>query len=541
MAVVGVHKPWFGATIKEWIFTTDHKKIGVMYGITSIIFFLIAGLSAVGIRLELFQPGLQYMDEDHYNQLLTLHGVLMVFWWAIGIWGSFGNFLLPLMIGARDVAFPRLNALSYWLFFSASVLALLTLLPGSQIRMMWTGYAPFSLNENAGPVAFYVLIIHLLGAASLASAINLVVTNLSMRAPGITFKKMNLFLHAFLAMNVIQILGVPALAGAVTMLLLDKYFNTAFFDPTRGGDPVLYQNLFWFYSHPAVYVMILPAFGLISEMIATFSRREIFGRTSMILAIWGIAILGFMVWVHHMFTSGVPDWMRILFSYTTVLIGVPTGIKIFNWIGTLYKGSIRFTTPMLYTLSAIFMFLIGGLTGIPLALPAFDIGAHDSHFVVAHFHYVLGMALTLAVLGGFHYWFPKLTGKMYSEFWGKVGILLIMIGSNLFYFLQFIVGLEGMPRRYADYPAIESWVILHQWQTIGTFILVIGVGVALLNLILSAKFGKKASDNPWESPSLEWLIPSPPPPHNFDKIPHMPEDWDPYNYEWLKKHKQLPH
>jgi cytochrome c oxidase subunit 1 len=541
MAVVGVHKPWFGATLKEWIFTTDHKKIGVMYGITSIIFFLIAGISALGIRLELFQPGLQYMDEDHYNQLLTLHGVLMVFWWAIGIWGSFGNFLLPLMIGARDVAFPRLNALSYWLFFSASVLALLTLLPGSDIRMMWTGYPPFSLNENAGPVAFYVLIVHILGAASLASAINLVVTNLSMRAPGITFKKMNLFLHSFLAMNVIQILGVPALAGAVTMLLLDKYFNTAFFDPTRGGDPLLYEHIFWFYSHPAVYVMILPAFGLISEMITTFSRREIFGRTSMIFAIWGIAIVGFMVWVHHMFTSGVPDWVRIVFSYTTVLIGVPTGIKIFNWIGTLHKGSIRFTTPMLYTLSAIFMFLIGGLTGIPLALPAFDIGTHDSYFVVAHFHYVLGMALTLAVIGGFHYWFPKLTGKMYSEFWGKVGLVLIMIGSNLLYFPQFVIGLEGMPRRYADYPAIESWVVLHQLQTVGAFILAIGLGVAFLNLILSAKFGKKAPDNPWESPSLEWLIPSPPPPHNFDKIPHMPEDWDPYNYEWLKKHKQLPH
>jgi len=541
MAVAGVHKPWFGATLKEWIFTTDHKKIGVMYGMTSIIFFLIAGLSALGIRLELFQPGLQYVDEDHYNQLLTLHGVLMQFWWAVGIWGSFGNFLLPLMIGARDVAFPRLNALSYWFFFAASVMALLTLLPGSHIRMMWTGYPPFSLNDNAGPVAFYALVIHLLGAASLASAINLVVTNLSMRAPGITLKKMNLFLHSFLAMNVIQILGVPALAGAVTMLLLDKYFHTAFFDPTRGGDPVLYQNIFWFYSHPVVYVMILPAFGLISEMIATFSRREIFGRTSMIFAIWGIAILGFMVWIHHMFTSGVPDWIRILFSYTTVLIGVPTGIKIFNWIGTLYKGSIRLTTPMLYTLSAIFMFLIGGLTGIPLGLPAFDVGVHDSHFVVAHFHYVLGMAETLAVLGGFHYWFPKLTGKMYSEFWGKVGLLLIMIGSNLFYFLQFIVGLEGMPRRYADYPAIESWVILHHWQTIGAFILAIGVGVAFLNLFLSAKFGKKTSDNPWESPSLEWLIPSPPPPHNFDKIPHMPEDWDPYNYEWLKKHKQLPH
>ncbi|MCX8060625.1 MAG: cbb3-type cytochrome c oxidase subunit I, partial [Aquificaceae bacterium] len=335
MAAVS-YKPYFSAGLKEWIFTTDHKKIGIMYGVTSLLFFLIAGLSALAIRMELYQPGLQYMSEDAYNQALTVHGVLMQFWWAVGIWSSFGNYLLPLMIGARDVAFPRLNALSYWLFFAASVLALLTFLPGNQIRMMWTGYPPFSLNDNAGPVAFYALIIHLLGASSLAGAVNLVVTNLTMRAPGVTMKKMNLFLHSFLAMNVIQILGVPALAGAVTMLLMDKYFQTAFFDPARGGDPLLYQNLFWFYSHPVVYVMILPAFGVISEIIATFSRRELFGRTSMIVAIWGIAILGFMVWVHHMFTSGMPDWIRILFSYTTVLIGVPTGIKIFNWIFTLY-------------------------------------------------------------------------------------------------------------------------------------------------------------------------------------------------------------
>ncbi len=538
MAAVS-YKPYFSAGLKEWIFTTDHKKIGIMYGVTSLIFFIIAGLSALAIRLELFQPGLQYMSEDSYNQALTIHGVLMQFWWAVGIWSSFGNYLLPLMIGARDVAFPRLNALSYWFFFAASVLALLTLLPGNEIRMLWTGYPPFSLNENAGPVAFYALIVHLLGASSLAGAINLVVTNLTMKAPGISLKKMNLFLHAFLAMNVIQILGVPALAGAVTMLLTDKYFNTAFFDPTRGGDPLLYQNLFWFYSHPVVYVMILPAFGVISEIIATFSRREIFGKTSMIFAIWGIAILGFMVWVHHMFTSGIPDWVRIIFSYTTVLIGVPTGIKIFNWIFTLYKGSIRFTTPMLYILSAIFMFLIGGLTGIPLGLPAFDIAVHDSHFVVAHFHYVLGMALTLAAFGGFHYWYPKYTGRMYSELWAKIGLVLIMIGSNLFYFLQFIVGLEGMPRRYADYPPIEGWITLHELQTVGSTILGLGLFIAILNLIVSTKLGRKAEDNPWQSPSPEWLVPSPPPPHNFDKTPHMPEDWDPYNYEWLEKqHKK---
>ncbi|ADC90136.1 Cytochrome-c oxidase [Thermocrinis albus DSM 14484] len=539
MAVAGVHRPWFGATLKEWIFTTDHKKIGVMYGVTSLLFFLIAGISALGIRLELFQPGLQYMDEDTYNALLTTHGVLMQFWWAVGVWSSFGNFLLPLMIGARDVAFPRLNALSYWFFFSASVLAVLTLLPGNHIRMMWTGYPPISLNDNVGQVAYYAFIIHLLGASSLATAVNLVVTNLRMRAPGITLGKMNLFLHAFLAMNVIQILGVPALAGAVTMLLLDKYFHTAFFDPSRGGDPILYQNIFWFYSHPVVYVMVLPAFGVISEIVATFSRREIFGRKSMIAAIWGIAILGFMVWIHHMFTSGIPDWIKIIFSYTTVLIGVPTGIKIFNWVATLYKGSIRYTTPMLYILSAIFMFLIGGLTGIPLGLPAFDINVQDSHFVVGHFHYVLGMTVTLVAFGGFFYWFPKVTGRMYSEFWGKVALVLIMVGSNLFYFLQLIVGLEGMPRRYADYPPIPQWITLHELQTVGAFILAVGVGLAVLNLVLSAKFGPKAPDNPWESPSLEWLVPSPPPPHNFDKIPHMPEDWDPYNYEWLSKHKKV--
>ncbi|MEN3033452.1 MAG: cbb3-type cytochrome c oxidase subunit I [Aquificaceae bacterium] len=536
MAAV-TQKPYFSAGIKEWIFTTDHKKIGIMYGVTSLLFFLIAGLSALAIRLELFQPGLQYLNEDQYNKALTLHGVLMQFWWAVGIWSSFGNYLLPLMIGARDVAFPRLNALSYWLFFSASVLALLTLLPGNAIRMMWTGYPPFSLNENAGHVAFYALIIHLLGASSLAGAINLVVTNLTMRAPGISFKKMNIFLHSFLAMNVIQILGVPALAGAVTMLLMDKYFNTAFFDPARGGDPILYQNLFWFYSHPVVYVMILPAFGVISEVIPTFSRRVIYGRTSMIIAIWGIAILGFMVWVHHMFTSGIPNWLRIVFSYTTVLIGVPTGIKIFNWIFTLYKGSIRFTTPMLYALSAIFMFLIGGLTGIPLGLPSFTIGVHDSHFVVGHFHYVLGMALTLAAFAGFYYWFPKYTGKMFSQTWANISLVLIMIGSNLFYFLQLIVGLQGMPRRYADYPAIESWVRLHELQTIGAAILGIGIALAVLGLIYSAIFGKPSPENPWQSPSVEWLIPTPPPPHNFDKIPHMPEDWDPYNYDWLEKRK----
>jgi len=531
MATVGVYRPWYSAGIKEWIFTTDHKKIALFYGVTTLLFFLIAGLMALGIRLELWQPGLQFVSPETYNYLLTGHGVVMLLWWAIGVWSAFANFLIPLMIGARDVAFPRLNALSWWTFFAASVLVLLTLIPSNHVKMMWTGYPPYSLNDDAGVTALYVFIIHLTGAASIMGAVNFIVTTLRMRAPGISLKNMNLLLHGIMAANVIQLLGVPSFAGAVTMLFLDKYLGTNFFNPNLGGDPLIYENVFWFYSHPAVYVMILPAFGVFSEVIATFARKPIFGQITMVFAIWAIALLGFMVWIHHLFTSGIPDWVRIVFSYTTVLIGVPTGIKIFNWVATLYKGSIRYTTPMLFTLGGIFMFLIGGLTGIPLALPSFDINAQDSQFVVAHFHYVLGMATTLGAFSGIYYWFPKLTGKMYNEKLGKLSFWIIMVGSNLFYFFQFIIGLEGMPRRYADYPPIPEFIELQHIQTIGAFILAFGILLSLINWVISALKGKEAGANPWGSNSLEWQIPSPPPPHNFDRIPELPEGWDPYDYD----------
>jgi len=531
MATVGVYRPWYSAGIKEWIFTTDHKKIALFYGVTTLLFFLIAGLMALGIRLELWQPGLQFVSPETYNYLLTGHGVVMLLWWAIGVWSAFANFLIPLMIGARDVAFPRLNALSWWTFFAASVLVLLTLIPSNHVKMMWTGYPPYSLNDDAGVTALYVFMIHLTGAASIMGAVNFIVTTLRMRAPGISLKNMNLLLHGIMAANVIQLLGVPSFAGAVTMLFLDKYLGTNFFNPNLGGDPLIYENVFWFYSHPAVYVMILPAFGVFSEVIATFARKPIFGQITMVFAIWAIALLGFMVWVHHLFTSGIPDWVRIVFSYTTVLIGVPTGIKIFNWVATLYKGSIRYTTPMLFTLGGIFMFLIGGLTGIPLALPSFDINAQDSQFVVAHFHYVLGMATTLGAFSGIYYWFPKLTGKMYNEKLGKLSFWIIMVGSNLFYFFQFIIGLEGMPRRYADYPPIPEFIELQHIQTIGAFILAFGIFLSLINWVISALKGKEAGANPWGSNSLEWQIPSPPPPHNFDRIPELPEGWDPYDYD----------
>ncbi|HIQ31086.1 MAG TPA: cytochrome C oxidase subunit I, partial [Aquifex aeolicus] len=341
---------------------------------------------------------------------------------------------------------------------------------------------------------------------------------------------LNLFVHGIMAANVIQLLGVPAVAGAVTMLFLDTYLGTNFFDPAKGGDPILYQNLFWFYSHPAVYVMVLPAFGIISEVVSAFARKPIFGYRSMAIAIWAIALVGFMVWTHHMFVSGIPDWVKIVMSYTTLLIAVPTGIKIFNWVATLYRAAIIYKTPMLYALGAILMFLIGGLTGIPLGIPAFDVAVHDSYFVVGHFHYVLGMAVTLSAFAGFFYWWPKVTGRMYSEGLGKVSFWVIIVGSNVLYFAQLIIGLWGMPRRYYDYPFIDSWVLLHQVQTYGAFVLALGILLALASLVKGALSGEKAPDNPWMSNSLEWRLPSPPPPHNFDEPPKIEKDFCPHGY-----------
>jgi cytochrome c oxidase subunit 1 len=523
--------PWFRASFREWILTTDHKKIAILYGLTSLLFFAVAGLMGLVVRLELSQPGLQYVSPDLYNYLLTGHGAVMLLWWAIAFWGAFTNFLIPILIGARDVAFPRLNQLSYWFFFAASVLVLFTLIPGQQIRMMWTGYPPFSLHDNAGPTALYVLIVVLVAGSTLGTGVNFITTVLRMRAKGISLGGMNLVVHALMCSIVVQLVGVPAFVGSVIMLFFDKYVGTGFFNPATGGDPVLYQHLFWFYSHPAVYVMILPGFGVFSEVLSTMSRKPLFGQKSMVWALWAIGVLGFFIWAHHMFTSGMPHWLRIFMSFTTVLIGVPTGIKIFNWVATLHKGSIRFHTPMLFTLGGIFMFLIGGLTGIPLALPAFNIYVHDSQFVVGHFHYVLGMAMTFAAFSGVYYWYPKVTGRMFPETLGKLSFWLMLIGSNVFYFTQMVVGLAGMPRRYADYPPIEQWISLNGIQTMGAFILAAGILVSFIAWFRGLR-GPQAERNPWGSPSLEWTTASPPPPQNFDKFPvEVPDGWTPYRYD----------
>ena len=522
--------PWFRASFREWILTTDHKKIAIMYGLTSLLFFAVAGLMGMVIRLELTQPGVQYVDPDLYNYLLTGHGAVMLLWWAIAFWGAFSNFLIPIMIGAKDVAFPRLNQLSYWFFFSASLLVLVTLIPSQHIKMMWTGYPPFVLHDSAGPTAIYVLIIVLVAGSTLGTGVNFITTVLRMRAKGVTLGNSNLIIHGLISSIVVQLIGVPAFVGAVIMLFLDKYIGTTFFGASTGGDPVMYQHLFWFYSHPAVYVMILPAFGVFSEVISTMSQKPIFGRKSMIIAIWAIAILGFLVWAHHMFTSGMPDWLRIFMSFTTVLIAVPTGIKIFNWVGTLHKGAIRLNTPMWFTLGGLFMFLIGGLTGIPLALPAFDINVHDSAFVVGHFHYVLGMAVTMGAFSGVYYWYPKITGRMYPELLGQISFWLIWLGSNILYFFMMVVGIDGMPRRYVDYPDIQEWVWLNQLSSVGAVIMFVGVAFSFAAWFRGLK-GPLAGNNPWHSPSLEWTVSSPPPPQNFDRFPvEVADDWTPYRY-----------
>ncbi len=525
-----VATPYFRASFREWLFTTDHKKIAVLYAMTSLLFFSVAGLMGLLIRLELNQPGIQYVTPDQYNYLLTGHGAVMLLWWAIAFWGAFSNFLIPILIGARDVAFPRLNQLSYWFFFSASVLVLITLIPSQHIKMMWTGYPPFSLHYNAGPTGLYVLIVLLIAGSTLGGGVNFITTVLRMRAKGITLGNTNLMIHGLMSSIVVQLVGVPAFVGAVVMLFLDKYIGTGFFNPAAGGDPVLYQHLFWFYSHPAVYVMILPAFGVFSEVLSTFSQKPIFGRAAMIWAIWAIALLGFMVWAHHMFTSGMPHWVRMFMSFTTVLIAVPTGVKIFNWVATLHKGAIRFPTPMLFTLGGIFMFLIGGLTGIPLALPAFDVNVHDSAFVVGHFHYVLGMAMTLGAFSGVYYWYPKVTGRMYPEAIGKLSFWLVMIGSNVLYFAMMTVGIDGMPRRYIDYPDINEWELLNQISGVGAVILTLGVILTFVAWIKGMS-GPIAPRDPWGSQSLEWTIPSPPPPQNFESFPvEVADDWTPYEY-----------
>jgi cytochrome c oxidase subunit 1 len=522
---------------KSWIFTTDHKRIAIMYLITTIVFLVVGLLLATVMRLhQLFPPTdmspaaieSAIISPRTYNAFFTVHGVAMILYWIIPVLlGFFANYLIPLMIGAHDVAFPRLNALSFWFFVAASVMAVIALV--SRVDIGWTGYPPYSLRTTANS-ALYVFAVHLLGASSLAGAVNFITTIITLRAPGMSWGRLNLAVWGLFGAFVIQLIGIPVLAAAVTMLLFDRYLGTSFYQAPSGGNPVLYQHLFWFYAHPAVYVVALPVFGITSEIISTFARKTIFGYTSMVVAIMIITVLGFEVWVHHLFTAGVVDWLRVVQTWLTVFIAIPTGIKIFNWLATLHKGSIEFNTPMLHALGFIGIFVIGGVTGVANGMLGFDIHVHDTYWVTGHFHFVLALSMTMLCLGGIYFWFPKFTGKMYNEKWGKIGFWLAFVGAIVGFFPHFILGLQGMPRRYWAIPPefVNDFKII----SVFSFIAIAGVVIALVNFLVSAIKGEKLppelNANPWNAKSLEWTIPSPPPFYNFEHIPTITAG--PYEY-----------
>jgi len=498
----------------SWLFTVDHKRIGLMYLAAVLLFFLVGGLFALTLRLELLNPGKDLVDPDTFNKLFTLHGAVMVFLVIIpSIPASIGNFFLPIMVGAKDVAFPKLNLASFHIYVLGASFLLYNLATGG-LDTGWTFYTPYSTTSSTGVISA-TLGAFILGFSSILTGVNFIVTIHKMRAPGMTWNRLPLFLWAMYSTSVIQVLATPVLAITLLLLTIERWLGIGIFDPALGGDPVLFQHFFWFYSHPAVYIMILPGFGVISEIITINSRKGIFGYKAIAISSIAIAVIGFLVWGHHMFVSGQSEYASVLFSLLTYLVAIPTAIKVCSWIATLYKGSIRLNTPMLYALSFLFLFTIGGLTGLFLGTLSVDVHLHDTYFVVAHFHYVMMGGTIIAFVGGIHHWWPKMTGKMYNEAWGKVACLLVFIGFNLTFFSQFVMGSRGMPRRYYTY--VPEFELLHRLSTYGSWILGLGFVICAVYLVHSLFFGAKASPNPWGGKSLEWLLTkSPPVEHNFE-------------------------
>ena len=511
--------------LKSWLFTLDHKRIGILYMIAIFSFFLVGGIFALLLRLELFSKGEDFMSSNFYNQVMTYHGAIMVFMVIIpGIPAFLGNFFLPLQIGAKDVAFPRVNLLSWYCLMLGAFVAISSLFLGG-VDTGWTFYTPYSIRTSTAVIPV-VLGAFIMGFSSILTGLNFIVTIHKLRAPGMTFFRMPLFVWSLYSTAIIQILATPVLAITLLLLVAERTLGVGIFDPKLGGDPILFQHFFWFYSHPAVYIMILPAMGIISELVAAFSRQNIFGYKSVVLASMGIAAVSFFVWGHHLFVSGQSEWAGIIFSGLTMLVGVPTAIKVFNWVTTLYKGSLKFDTPLLFVLGFLFLFLIGGVTGIILATLAADVHLHDTYFVVSHFHYVMVGGTLMAIMGGFYYWLPKMFGRMYNELWGRVSFAFIFIGFNVTFFPQFILGQQGMPRRYADY--LAPYEPLNQLSTIGSWLIAFGFVVSLITIVHAIFKGPKASSNPWGAKTLEWQTSSPPPHENFDKVPHVTRG--PYDY-----------
>ncbi len=513
-------------TLKSWLLTRDHKRIALLYLAAVTFFFAVGGAFAVVIRLELTTPAGDLLSDENYNKVFTMHGVMMVFFFLIPVVPAvLGNFLLPLMLGAKDVAFPKLNLLSFYIYFIGSLFTLYSIIAGG-LDTGWTFYTPFSTVASTTAVVPAALGIFINGFSSILTGLNFMVTIHTMRAPGLTWFRLPLFVWAHYATSLIQVLGTPVIAITIVLVAAERIFGFGLFNPAVGGDPVLFQHLFWFYSHPAVYIMILPAMGIVSEIIAGFSRKQVFGYTFVAFSSLGIAIVGFLVWGHHMFVSGQSAYAALVFSVLSFIVAIPSAVKVFNWTATIYKGSVSWETPMIYAAGFIGLFAIGGLTGLFLAAMGLDIHVTDTYFVVAHFHYVMVGGTIMGYLGGIHFWWPKITGRMYSEFLGRISAAVIFIGFNLTFFPQFVVGYMGMPRRYHAYP--DEFQVLNVLSSAGASVLAFGFLLPLFYLAASLRNGPIAGNNPWGVVGLEWTTTSPPPTENFTTSPVV--TWDAYEY-----------